>query len=484
LYPFENIGGETVNIERFVGTALQLARVLFNSHHLRDAWKFIRYVLCGRMYSGDPTTPFQQLRLDVQSQAERINPDAISVSYDVDSLIGLITTLKMKPGHALSVYAVIDFNHTLTTDNHLLCTFRQENRDHVVPPHTVPNFCMAKIGTRGKLVVLLPALYCPGAPDRRVPNEFLKVWYNMIVRPSVEAIDFGRALSFPVSYQAAMVAQKAAADGRYHFSTFDIGGESVEALCHEIENRASHIAAFKGMFFLLEFRGTKGATRWVTPRDATSDDIYYARMHAVSNCIEPLDEEMLVDNAFWMDVAAEYFQPGKTLMMLKSGHSTVLQTIFPNMTAPEAARCSHRANFHIDTWAQTYQIAGFRHSMKPREETADAEYIQGYHTIKSFHYGVNHKNIWHCISARESLPPNISKLCSKLTTWGRTIKEAMDIPATGQETDRDHETGALDGAVRIEARVPFTKVDVVMTNRPTDNQMSTMFVAVSHYYIW
>jgi hypothetical protein len=463
---------------------MELARELGFVNNLRTCWRFVRYVLCGRLFSGDPSTPFKQIQLDVQSQATPLVTDSISMSYDVDSVIGYTRSLVMRVGHALSLYSVIDFRHTLTHDNHLKVTIQVNGEEMTIPLHTIPNFCTAKIGQRGMLCVFFPSLWRAGPGDRRIDTALLQIWYDDVIWPAVGDIDVGRVNSIPVTYKAAEAQQKAANNGQYHFSTFDVPGESAEALCHAIERHAEAIAAFRDFFFVIVFRGTKGETRYTLPEDATNEEISDARMVALAKAIQPLDPVMLsaANNKFWIDVAAEFYQPGKTLMLLRSGHATLLRNMFPKITADRALAIVKRRDFDVDHWAQVYQLAGFRWNVVfPADDMEMAEYVQAYTTLKTFTYGLGFKNMWSSIAASDTLPTGIAQLCHKLANWTRVIQEAID---TNRGDARDPNTNFLDGAVRVEVRLPWELCESVLMHRPRDRHLKRMFIAVTHVWIW
>jgi hypothetical protein len=436
--------------------------------------------LAGREYTGNEENPFVQVRLDVRSQATHLDVDSLNLTFDVDSVIGIVRTVRLNEGHSLSMYSVINFRETLKKDNHLLTTISHSGTDISVPPHTIPNFCMAKIGTRGKVVVLLPRLYRPGLVDRTVKKEYLEIFYNNIVRRAVNDIDPGRLASIPVSYAAAEAQQKARVNGQYHFSTFDIAGQHVEALCHAIEQYAQQYPTFSDIIYLIEFCGIKGESCYVVCPTTLKADIVHSRWLSVADCFDSLDQDMVLDNPFWVDVGAEVTLPGKSLRLLRDAHPYVLQWIFPGMNENAAQRvCKHRS-FQVNTYAQIYDIVGFWSSIQSNDDVyGGAEYIQAYFTDKSFTYAL-HKNIWSPRSARETLPQGLSKLCSDLEDMSNLIRQTRDNPGT----DKDNNPIRLDGGVHIEVCVPWDKAENVLLHHPDHRILRRMFIAVDPKAMW
>jgi hypothetical protein len=478
-----------MNIEQFSHMGLLLMQQLARSHHPADALRFVRFVLAGRRYTHDPTKPFRQIRLDVRSQQAPFNPDDVVVAYDIDSVIGYVPgPIRMLPGHALSLSAVPNFRDTLTTDNHLKVKIIPRASDpdswYMVRCHHVPNTCIGKLGLRSKVLACFPALHIEGSTgNHAVSQEDIKTWFEDVIRPAVQVIDPARLTGLPPSYDAAVRQQKSHATGRFHFSSFDIAGELVEHLCIEIQRRAGRFNSFKGMYFLLEFRGMKGVTRTVVARDATMEDILDSRRTGIVKAITPLNPDMLVadGNKFWVDVAEEFSLPDHVLTLDRAAHATTLETVFPLITRQQAEAAVRRQSYAIDTFAQVYQFAGARWPMDLQNENFErCQYYQAYFTVKTLTYSIERDNVHAEVRGTDTLPKNISKLCGKLAASVDAVREAFITPSRGSE---EGATG-LDGAVRVEARIHWTRADNIMTRRPTNEELLHMLIATKREPVW
>jgi hypothetical protein len=473
----------TYGLERFVAGGIERARRLCKSHQPRDAWEFARYMLAGRRYTGNPSKPFEQIRLDLRSQSQPLDPDRVQRSQDIDSVIAATSTIIMKPGHALSVYCLVNFQETLKKNNHLKIGITSVTGARVtVPMFHVPNFCIAKIGLRGKVLVLMPKLWAAGQHDRRVNIEHIRVWWNEIMRRAIGDLDEGRLSSIPTSYAAAEHQQRETGNGHLHSSTYDIPGELVERLCAGIHRYAANITVFHEIVFVVEFRGTKGVARTVIPRDADDDYVRNMRLAAMSECMEPLSDRMLdAGNRIWMDVASEYTLPGHVVLMDEDEHALMLTTVFPRMSMAKAHRVVNSAQFERDYFAQMYQVSGARYDITSVDPVFEnAEYYQNYSTTKNHAYSLDFGNDYSNISTRETLPQGITRLCAKLGRRANGVREAFVNPAD----DVDNNSVRLDGGVRVEVRIAWSEADEVMIRAPDSARLLRMLYAVRREDVW
>jgi hypothetical protein len=473
---------ETVNLETFSAAGLRLMQRLDVSHHPRDALEFVRFVLAGKYTTEDPTDPFVQLRMDVRSQQNPFNPADIVMSYDIDSVIGIVHDLRMLPTATLSFYSTINFQETLTKTNHIRVEIPigDNGETGMVFCHTVPNLCMAKFGLRGKVLACFPALSRTSLPtSSAIDADLLATWYNRIVRLAVLDIDPARGANIPVSYAAADPQHRTKSTGRLNFPTFDVSGDLIHQVCGHIRQRCEAFAAFRGVYFLVEIKGIKGATRTVVPADATEADIELDRRMALAKAMEGLELEMLTEegNEFYFDVAQEFTLRDHVLMLDRSQHPTLLQTVFPRISRTSAEKATKRRSYQHDTFAQTYQVAGARWEVNLQDPAyEDAAYYQAYFSVKTLTYSVGGDNVHSEVKATSTYPLNINHLCANVATRADAVREAL--------VNDDSNLPLLDGAVRVEVRVPWHKVESVMTRRPTDDEMLAMFIHFQRAPLW
>jgi hypothetical protein len=447
---------------------------------MKAGWSFVRYMLAGREETESRDDPFNQIRVDVESTPEPLVADEVEMSLDFDSLISVVSTVVMNETHRLSIFSIAPFRDTHTKDNHLRTTITHNGAATTVPTHHIPNFALGEVGHRGKVVVLLPALYRREQVDRRVPKELLEIFYNQIMRPAL--LDIEPRNDLPPNYAAAERLAQAINNGQYHYGTYDLAGDKVESLCHRIAAHAVRYGAFAGLVYMIEFRGEKGLTRYTVNRNTRPEIQQELRTRALASILAPLDNEMVAKSPVWIDLAVEFTVPNKTPRALKSGFAQILCWVFPEMTLGDATQLTQHSQFEVDTYLQLYNLAGFRFNIQSQNaHFHGAEYLQLYFPdAKSFTSSLGFKNLWSERATNTTLPKGLPILRRHLAEMSNLLQQAVENPATVMDNNEERITGA----VRVKVRIPWNEYQSVMVGRPDNDTLRSLIIAYNPKVIW
>jgi hypothetical protein len=450
-WPFDNEDSAELTFPEFVGTGSEILR-----EGEAGADELARFALCGRLSTGDDWGDTQTVRVNCVASSPPISADDVYVTRDFDSLMGVSKGLDLN-GIALGLFTVPKYTETLTKDIHCSFTFADPSPTVLnargpaplitVPVHRVPNFALGKLGPRGKVCVLLPALYNPQSKDRRIPSDIVEQWYNKVVRPTFIGLFPDKGATLDASYSNALTRLRNATTGALTFTTTDIAEEMVSSFArHLLENAiASNVPAFTNLHFYIEFRGEKNRTSHALgDADAAVDKLAVLTGH--------LGIRTRTSDPFWIDVAATVSPRDRSILMAKqSMHRNMLEYFFPEASLSQITRVLQSPNYHTDYFAQLYDIAGFRALPGSATQFNRAQWISVYSTAKNFHYSLA-RNIFSWRNGNDlhpTHPKGMSKWIQDIETICKALRDAAENPDTPLDSDETRMTGG----VRMELRV-------------------------------
>jgi hypothetical protein len=419
-----------------------------------DAVGTVCRLLAGR---GPPTATHpwgQEYRL---SPLLDVTADEVThIRQDVDSVIIVVKgALALETG--LDAVAVPNPLLSLTKSNHIKTTLHENGP--LVSLHTIPNFCIGRVGRKGKVLAMLPALHSNNtATGEQVPAHLLARFYDRGVRPALQQEDPGYT-QIPVSYQSATELQRDAA-GHFHEHTFTISGPLVSQVMKNAQARMAHDPLFCGLFFMLEMKGLKGEGGVALGEDNRASII----KHALRDInMETVRDEL---NTIYLDVAMEFYNPNALMRARQSSHEDILRWIFPHMSHHSATTSASRLT--VDHYAQLDKIAGFRGTTSGNG-AGGVVYMQLYFTDKTYYIAVGHSNTFSAMAAKRIRPETLPTVNARLKAMRRLIAEAVDNP----HTDANRR---VEGAVRVELRMPLAQALTNFLIAPTQEQMKIWFL--------
>jgi hypothetical protein len=452
-WPWDMSPFHTVSLTQFTMAGMQLWR------QNPDWSELVRFIMAGRVSAEDLARPLKTrpIRVNTYLDVQRNLGDEADyiVSRDYDSLIGFSGTLPVT--RSIGVYPVPPLRESLTRDNHVEVTISVRGVDTLVRPHLIPNFCTAKLGNRGKIIVLLPALYRPhqSADERKIPQETFAAWYNLVLRPAYRLVAPEQVTHWDVNYQAAWIRQRNVRNRQQTFGTYDVAGPLVTLFGDTLRWQAeqTRIPAFVDFVFMIELRGTKGETvHALNPAQS---------MTALRHYVRDISANSLLTDPWHIDVGVEISRPDHVVHLFDQAHEDVVKHIFPGVPDELADRFVDSEKFYTDYPAQVYDLAGFRAEPFKERRFDGSTYIQGYPTTKTPSYAL-HPNAFSFHQPSCILPQNYAALVRDLDDMNTACRAAAANPNLPHDADDNR----ADGAFRIEVRVPYAKALDTLTRMP------------------
>lgn len=446
----------------------------------------IRYILAGRVYTGNEDAPFQKISITASTPDHQICPEEIEIWQDIDSMNAVVPIVGLTEDWPFSVYLLSNFKDTVTKSIHIETVITYRNQDISVGIHEVPNLCLGKFNLRDKINVMFPGLYNPGG-SRAVSVSNMEKWYNLLLRPALLEVGEYGPTELPPDYASARANGQSIVNGQFTFGSVEVPGDRVEDLCRTLGRLAEEdeqCCDFRGLLFYIERRGVKERTRYLLPRDATEEEQLGLRLEAMRKMFLPFPEWVFEDHPPYFDVGMEYLHPEHTVRCLRSGHARLMQYVFPRMGDVLATATVGRQAYYYDSFAQLYEIAGARMDIRNKNPAFEgAQYYQIYFPeLKTFSYRLGTKNIYAVRNAQVTLP---NKEATFLGHLGKILSMLKVVVGNHQARQPDDPLpSALRGTTRMEVRVPYYLAADVMKGYPSDDVMRAALITFDPHLLW
>jgi hypothetical protein len=444
---------------------LSLPQFVSRAHGLslasEDAFKFLRFVLAGRLKDDDG----KEHRIFVNTR-QGIKPptkDKYTVSRDIDSIIGVSSDLPYKS--SLAIFPMPSFRDTLTEDIHKKYTLKDgfpvnvpyifaKNRVDAscqdafgAPLHKIPNFAFGTVDRRHITVICFPRMYKVGACPKILPED-ISLFYNTCLRPSFVSIS-GHDTSRMHPTYAMLNDVNHDKRGRLHFSTVDLQAKLLDKFTQELRQQLDKHDKFRDAYFVHQFKGLKGRYRH-EPEDSNQ------RRDAMQDFfLDHLQEDKLDPDQWMFDIALEIRDPGRILQWLTAGHNAILCHLLPSASNEKVEQLIKSQNYKCDITAQLEAVGGFRAVPFIRENPDKISYINIYTTDKSVTYQY-HEGLYRRRKAWHLFPGDIGKLTLDMKKISDTFSRCRG--ESGLE--------AFEGSVRMEIRIPLNKVAEALKDIP------------------
>jgi hypothetical protein len=422
----------------------------------------LRMGLAGRLYKDMPddlaNDYFEQIRIDpsMDEAKVRLRSGDLRMSSDIDSLIAFSRILGISS--AIQVAPYPDYKKTLTTDNHLFICIKEK----LVAAHKVPNFCLAQHTHRGKINIFLPEAYSPDAETRKIPSILQQKIYNKVIYPALRDVNENYVTHLHNTFGQASLVNRERATNKFHGTTTDVPGDMVPYFGGRLRHHAiqSGEPELSDLIFMVEHRGTKQLYSWEHGRP----DLRAAAFQALSALFVPewLDAASTVT---FVDLATEIYMNGHCLRVKTESHPAILRWVMKDLSRRDAVAATNLGMFFLDPIAQLYSLSGFR--WKPTlgtERYGDTAYLQLYYTDKTISYSLGFNNLFAARPVSTMLPVTIRNLSNDIAKLYNAVLDLKQNPGT-EEDDREERQ---DGAIRIEARIPWAKAADAMEDLSFD----------------
>lgn len=440
---------------------LSLPQFVSRAHDLslgsEDAFKFLRFVLAGRLeVDGKERRVFVNTRQGIRPPVQ----DKYMVCRDIDSIIGVSTDLPYKS--SLAIFPMPSFRDTLTEEIHIKYTLKDGFPVNVpdfcpklcscflqdafrAPLHKIPNFALGTVDRRHVVVICFPRMYKVGARPI-IPIEDISLFYNSCLRPSFVSISsHDTSRMHPTSAMLNDVNHDKR--GRLHFSTVDLNPRLLDSFTQELRQRLDQHDKFRDAYFVHQFKGLKGRYRH-EPEDSNQ------RRDVMQEVFHDLLQEDKLDPEQWMfDIALEIRDPGRILQWLTAGHNTIICHLLPSASNGKVEQLIKSPNYKRDITAQLEAIGGFRAVPFIRENPDKISYINIYTTDKSATYQY-HEGLYRRRKAWHLFPGDIGKLTLDMKRISDTFSRCRG------------ESEAFEGSARMEIRIPLNKVAEALKDIP------------------
>ena len=463
-YPWEDkYRHEAVTLGTFIG--MTQAMLLDAEVNTEDK---SRLLCCLRVVEPDATYRLDSRKLRLNIAAENtLGPDeAISMTRDYDSAFGYTEHLPVEADLEITVTPMKGRN--LTNNNHARITIPNPGGQGtiVVSAFEVPNMTLALFNKHSTVMVAFPKLYRAknsviGHLDRTIPDTLQKSFYNLVLRPAIQATVPDRASSFAVN------AENVENDKHRR----PIVGKQVARLfadqLHWMSENCTN-DKFHDMRFFVVIRGVKDAT-WHPPEDADERDSQLRKL------FENIDPRSLARDYWTVDVAVELARKDHVMQIRRSQHAGLLKLVVPAASDEQVQAVLRSKAYRVDYNGQLYDCAGFDVPTADRAGFDDDLHVKAYTTDKNFHDTFYKNNIYYNNSPKYLLPAHQAKLLTAIGRIKRSLYLAAGIPyRVNIEMSREvHENGATtpirhDGAVRIEATVKYNRSSSILGNSEYD----------------
>jgi hypothetical protein len=328
----------------------------------------------------------------------------------------------------------------------------------MVPPHKVPNVCLATFGTRHMVRVFFPHLYgAPEAPEStRLSKTQQAQFYDLAIRKAVLEVCSDAASDWPISYQDEMFRAKKMGPG-FAWGTKPVGSLDVEEFGQALRRfcEGSGESWMKDIVFQVQIRGLKLATcHDANPAQAQASFDLFTK-----------DLDLTVPGQVWVDVGLEVSVPDSAVMWRTTSHPEVVRRAL-DISQADANTLTDptRRIYQRDVTAHLPALSGCRIHTHTRSGPYETDYIQLYSTEKNPTYhperGHHAKYITTKMAMRGNPPSFITQLHN---LYGRSADQ-MPVSA------------------RMEVRVPIAHAQDVLldwTRRRMENH-----VVVMDQWVW
>jgi hypothetical protein len=428
---------------------------------LLRAYEAIRMGLAGRLYKehADPDLMndyFKELRIDPLIDQQDSHPQErdLHMTGDFDSFIAFSPTLGLQ--RPIHVSPFPNYSKTLKKDNHLRITID----NHLVPAYQIPNFCLGSWEHHGQINVLLPNMWqhVGEGASRKIPVDIQERIYNHCIYPALKEVNPEHVTHLHNTYKQAISNQRDKRSTLHQTST-SIPADMVDFFGQQFAFLAKHSGerAIEDVIFMVELRGTKSLFTWRHGHPEERAEAF----DLLSDLFLPgwLEQRALA----FVDVATEVYMPGHCLRVKTESHPDILQWLMPDLSQRHAQEAAQLPTFLQDPIAQIYSLSGFRWQPNAGTDRYDGiKYIQVYFTDKTISYAVGFANIWSQREITTMMPGNITQLSDELAKLCNAVVSLKENPGT----DADDREERQDGAIRIEARVPWRQAQTTMEALP------------------
>lgn len=253
--------------------------------------------------------------------------------------------------------------------------------------------------------------------------------------------------------------------GELHFSTLDIAPALVRPFCDQLLLNMEAYAQFEDAFFFHEWRGLKGATIH-DPQDP--DACNSALLHITRH----IDFHSLHLEDWHVDVGIEISTPGHVLQWLNQAHSDIIAYLLPSASPQHIQRLLNSSNYHNDTAAHMYALAGFRATVHSLGTDDHVSYINVYTTDKSSTYQL------HTGAFKRHFPSNL--MPRAINRLSKDIDLTLNLFHTLAGLDTND---PQPGNIRAEARIQLTHAADYMRSFPVDPLFNS-FVCIPALEWW
>lgn len=307
----------------------------------------------------------------------------------------------------------------------------------------------------------------------------LEQLYNQCVRRTIEALAPEHLSHWPYSYANAY-AQYRDKEGHFHFSSVDIPAHLSEAFGEQLLERVQRYSWGRRAYFIHQLRGTKGYTTH-DPRNEGEVD------GAVEDLLTGVRADLLEQDpdSWFVDVAVEVHLAEHVLQWTTLGFNALLGHCLPEATSAQLDQAGRRIK--MDMSAQIADLAGFRHETSQAvADLTGVHYINAYSTDKAVTYQL-HEGVYRRRKASCFYPKNISKTIKDLSTMEEVFAQCggTDPEATNDPIAPGHVAEGIkgqEGAVRLEVRVSFRKMQEVLLDFP--QELLDRAVIAIHPWTW
>jgi hypothetical protein len=256
---------------------------------------------------------------------------------------------------------------------HVLIVLQTWAESRNISLHNIPNICLGKLSTRQKTLLFFPQLYRANSRPH-ITQDDIRTIYNGCIRPTIANVLPHHLSHWPPSYDMAFV-QAQDVNMQLHLGTIEIPSIKLDAFATKLTEHLERYPNFKDSFFYHEWRGMKGGTSHDGAIGQQADE-------AFSSITADLDFTRIIPDDWHADVAMELYAPGKVLMWATDSHPLLLQTLISNISDTNLTHLMRSKDWHSDTSALIYSLAGFRASVSPTMGTEGIKYINVYTTEK------------------------------------------------------------------------------------------------------
>ncbi|KAG2133223.1 uncharacterized protein EDB93DRAFT_1107682 [Suillus bovinus] len=302
-------------------------------------------------------------------------PREVTVVRDYDSFLSFTNWLPVKAD--LFLYPINNPVDTLHSSLHFKVpmSIKDGQADTPMPPHRIPNICLAAAGIRTKVRLFFPRLYDPERKDVELTFEEKKALYEKGLLPVLRNLSPDTVTNWPVNYEGAQTRARKTR-GMFQYSTRPFSGSRVRRFGHDlVEEMVTAFPWAEGMLFMVQLQGVKEA------HQHHPDDMDRAEDALANTLSDFYFDELMDEEHCYVDVGLELSEPGYAFQWRTDAHRELLLA-FTQMTGAQTRSLLKSRDYAVDYSSGLIQLAGCRVSIPPRNNT-DPVYFQAYTTDKA-----------------------------------------------------------------------------------------------------